>query len=165
MPTAFVALWAWSVWAADDAILDVLGAYEGVPDVAAFASMGPEAAGRLISVATDPAVPPSRRGRAVSALRLFPTSEVQAFLVGQFRTAPEAVLRRKAVGALAAGFGDAALNEVGEALASTDVQMRAAAAHALLAMGTPAAAALAAERRLVEPAGHVVSVLERVGAP
>ena len=94
----------------------------------------------------DTTLTSTQRARAIHALGWFPDDTTRAFLVAQARGG-NPMFARKAIYALANGWGDQAMDELTVALANPDVQTRMAAANALGHMGTPSAK-LALEARL-----------------
>lgn len=133
------------------ALMDLLNAYEIVPDAAALAALGPDVDDALRAVAEDSAVPPSRRGRAITALRLFPTDENRAWLESTLNAAPDDLARRKAALALAEGWDADSLPALQAAWPTAGTQLRVALSHGFGLIEAPEAAAaiaahLAAER-------------------
>ncbi|MDP2306273.1 MAG: HEAT repeat domain-containing protein [Pseudomonadota bacterium] len=131
---------------ADEALrtkmIDLLSAYEEPPSAADWRALGAGAGAELYSLAQDTTLSHTRRAGAVYALGFFPTDANRAFLAGLVATdASDALLRRKAVYALGAGWGDGALSELTGALSAPDTQLRVAAARALGKVGTPSARA------------------------
>ena len=100
----------------------------------------------LRDIASDPALTTTQRARAIHALGWFPDETNRAFLVGHARGG-NPMFARKAIYALANGWGDQAIDELTVALANPDVQTRMSAAYALGHLGTPSAQ-LALEARL-----------------
>ncbi len=121
-------------------VLDLLSAYETPAGAAEWRALGASAGVELYAVAQDAGLSHTRRAGAVYALGFFPTEAHRAYLAGLATTdGADAMLRRKAVYALGAGWGDNAVPELSRALAAPDVQLRAAAARALGQVGTPGA--------------------------
>lgn len=117
-----------------DALLDLLNAYEEAPSAAELEALGSGVEAELLAVAVDEAVPLTRRARAVSALRFYPSGSVRSFLESQLAAGTDELVRRKAIYSLAA-FGSAALPPLTGALADPDVQTRIAAANAIGTIG------------------------------
>lgn len=128
---------------ADEALrarcLDLLSAYEEPAGAAEWKALGAGAPAELLAIAQDASLSHTRRANAIVALGYFP-GETRGFLA-TLATAEggESLFRRKAVYALANGYGDAALPELTVALAAPDQQLRAATARALTKLATPAA--------------------------
>ena len=141
---------AQSALAADDAttqqVLGLLGGYEETASPDSLKALGGDVPETLRAIASDTTLTSTQRARAIHALGWFPDDTNRAFLVSQAR-AGNPMFARKAVYALANGWGDQAIDELTVALANPDVQTRMAAANALGHMGTPSAK-LALEARL-----------------
>ncbi len=140
---------------ADEALrarcLELLSAYEEPAKEADWRALGAGADAELLAIAQDSSLSHTRRANAIHALGWFPTEASRAFLVSLAgNEVGDALFRRKAVHALANGWGDGALSELATALASPDVQLRAATARALARVGTPAAEAALRARLPVE---------------
>ncbi|MFZ5481334.1 MAG: HEAT repeat domain-containing protein [Myxococcota bacterium] len=156
---------------ADDALrAQVLERLSGVEDPATEADLRALGAGvdvELFALAKDGTVPRSRRQSAVQALGWFPNEEHRAWLatlVGD--PAGDRFLRRSACHALANGWGDAALPDLGKALADGDEQLRNQAARAIGRIGTPAAKSALEARLAVEPDGMVrEAITASLGVP
>ncbi len=133
MPLVTLCWFAFSASAADHptALMDLLNAYEVVPDAPALLALGPEVDLLLQAVANDVEVPLTRRGRAVSSLRYFPNPANQQWLVVALGSSPEGFLRGKAALALADAFDDAAIPAIEAAWVGADIQLRVALATAL----------------------------------
>src|SRR6185503_16511286 len=102
----------------------------------------------------------SQRARAIHALGWFPDDTNRAFLVTQAH-GTDSMFVRKAVYALANGWGDGAIPELTLALANHDVQVRMAAAYALGTVGTESAK-LALDARLpLESDATVKATIEK----
>jgi HEAT repeat protein len=141
---------AQSALAADDPtrqqLLGLLSGYEETASPDSLKALDGDVPGALRAIASDATLTTTQRARAIHALGWFPSEDTRAFLVAQARGG-DAMFARKAVYALANGWGDAALDELTVALANPDVQTRMAAAQALGNVGTPSAK-LALEARL-----------------
>jgi HEAT repeat protein len=142
---------AQSALAADDAtrqqVLGLLGGYEETASPDSLKALDGDVPGTLRAIASDTTLPSTQRARAIHALGWFPDDTNRAFLVVHARGG-DPMFARKAVYALANGWGDKAIDELTVALANPDVQTRMAAANALGRMGTPSAK-LTLEARLV----------------
>lgn len=149
---------------ADDALrarcLDVLSAYEDPAGAAEWRGMGSGAPVELLAIARDVSVSQTKRANAILALGWFPNADTRGYLASLASTEQtDGLFRRKAVYALGNGWGDAAVPDLTQALASSDIQLRAAAARALGKVGSvPAKEALRA-RLPVEPDGMVSSAI------
>jgi HEAT repeat protein len=121
-------------------VVDLLSAYEEPATAAQLRALGADVGAELLAVAQDTTLSHTRRAGAVFALGYFPTDAHRGWLSALATTeGGDSLLRRKAVYALAAGWGDAALLDLGRALAAPDTQLRAATARALGRIGSPAA--------------------------
>ena len=149
---------------ADDAlragVLDLLSGYESGPTAESLRALGPDVGAELYALATDPAVPSTRRIRAVYALGWFQTATTRAWLRTTLADrAAESQVRRSAGWALANGWGEAALPELTVALTDPDDQLRAQVVRAIAKVGTaPALDALRA-RQLAESEPMVARTL------
>jgi HEAT repeat protein len=129
-------------------VVELLSAYEDPPSAAEWRALGEGAGAELFTVAQDTTLSPTRRAGAVYALGFFPSEARRTWLATLAGSADgDAMLRRKACYALANGWAEGALPELSAALASPDVQLRAAAARAIGRIAAPAART-ALERRL-----------------
>ena len=141
---------AQSALAADDPtkqqVLGLLSGYEETASPDSLKAVSGDVPGALRAIASDTTLTRTQRSRAIHALGWFPNDETRAFLVTQARSA-EPMFARKAIYALANGWGDGAIDELVLALANHDVQTRMAAAYALGNVDTPSAK-LALEARL-----------------
>ena len=141
---------AQSALAADDAtkeqVLGLLSGYEETASPESLKALGGDVPGTLRAIAADTTLSATQRARAIHALGWFPDDTNRAFLAAQARGG-NPMFARKAIYALANGWGDQAIDELTVALANPDVQTRMAAANALGHMGTPSAK-LALEARL-----------------
>jgi hypothetical protein len=127
-------------------VLGLLSGYEETASPDSLKALGGDVPGTLRAIASDTALTSTQRARAIHALGWFPDEVNRAFLAAQARGG-NPMFARKAVYALANGWGDQAIDELTFALANPDVQTRMAAAHALGNLGTPSAK-LALEARL-----------------
>ncbi len=126
---------------AGDLRAPVLAALDGVEDPPtqdALTALGEGVAAELLEIAKDDSLPRSRRGRAVSALGWFPSDDIRSDLT-TWLASDDRLLARKAAGALATGWGDAAVVDLSTALASDDVQLRVATSKALGSIGSDTA--------------------------
>jgi HEAT repeat protein len=151
----FTLLLAFLTARADDALrarcLDLLSAYEDPATEADWRALGAGVDAELLAIATDVRLSHTRRANAVFALGFFPSARARAFLAGLAAdAAADGIFRRKAVHALANGYGEGALAELRAALASTDAQLRAAAARAVAKIGAPTAERALEARLAVE---------------
>jgi HEAT repeat protein len=141
---------AQSALAADDAtkqqVLGLLGGYEETASPDALKALDGDVPATLRAIAVDSSLTQTQRARAIHALGWFPDDTNRAFLVTHAH-GDNPMFARKAVYALANGWGDQAIDELTLALANPDVQTRMAAANALGHVGTPSAK-LALEARL-----------------
>ena len=141
---------AQSALAADDAtkqqVLGLLSGYEETASPDALKALDGDVPGTLRTIASDTTLSSTQRARAIHALGWFPDDTNRAFLVAHAR-GDNSMFARKAVYALANGWGDQAIDELVVALANPDVQTRMSAAYALGHLGTPSAQ-LALEARL-----------------
>ena len=128
---------------ADEALrarcLDLLSAYEDPAGEAEWRALGAGAGAELLAIAKDSSLSHTKRANAVVALGWFPTDDARGYLATLAPTDGESLFRRKAVYALGAGWGDAAVPDLSKALTSPDNPLRAAAARSLGKVGTPAA--------------------------
>lgn len=134
-----------------DVVLDVLSGIEQPPTHEDLLALGDGVTAELLEIAVDTAVPATRRGRAITALAFFPTDPVRDFLVSQLAEGEPALFRRKAAGALAAGWGVAALPLLQGALSDSDAQLRIATVGALAQIDDEAARTMLQERLVTEP--------------
>jgi HEAT repeat protein len=119
-----------------DRVQALLLAYEHVPTAGEVQALGAEGRDLLIARALDPAEKTLLRARAVWALAFFPDDTTRRALESllEQRDLPEAVLRR-AIGALAGAFGEAALPRVARHLDDPRPDVREAAARAVGGIG------------------------------
>jgi len=118
--------------APSDALVALLDGIEQSPTAEQLTALGEGVEAALMAVASDGEMPRSRRGRALTSLAFFPTTEVRSFLDGQLADGDNnGLLRRKAAYALGAGFGAKAVAVLAKALDDDDVQLRIATATAL----------------------------------
>lgn len=140
---------------------ELLAGYEYVPKAEDWARIGPQAAIVLRQIAADPKAQSSKRARAVSSLAHFPQDDNQTFLTEllQKDTNP-ALLRRKAIRALAVAFGPQSLPTIKPYLADADHRLRESAILAIGAVRTDEARTLLKERLSLEPSDHLKETLE-----
>ena len=120
-------------------LLEALGGYEDLPTAEQLQALGDGVEAELMAIADDKAVPSSRRSRAISALQYFPSPASRTFLDAHVDAADKGILRRKAVLALGAGFGAAAVPKLQSAFDDTDPLVRVAVAQALGMVGDASA--------------------------
>lgn len=133
---------------ARERVMGLLMAYEHVPDAAEFTSLGPAAHEALLAAAPDGTLPPFVRGRAVWALAFFPDRATRQTIETLLDDPDlDEMIVRRALGALAAAFGDESLGRVRGYLDDPRPDVREAAARALGEIGG-AAALRALQRRL-----------------
>ena len=154
---------AGAAWAGPqrEAVLDVLSGVETPPTHADLQAIGEGVTSELLDIAADVSVPASRRGRAITALGFYPTDAVRAFLEAQLREADTSLYRRKAVGALATGWGAEALPLLKEALDDADVQLRIATVGALAELDDGAGIEVLQQRLVAEPDLHVKDAITK----
>lgn len=156
MLTLFVALLAAAPSAhADEALrtrcLDLLSAYETPATEADWRALGNGVDAELLAIAKDASLSHTRRANAIVALGYFPADTTRAYLAGLATgESNDGIFRRKAVYALATGYGEGALPELTAALGASDIHLRAAAARALGTVGTAAAKEALKARLAVE---------------
>jgi HEAT repeat protein len=141
--------------------MDLLNQHDAAPTQVDFETLGSGVEMELMAIAEDAEVPSSRRSRAVTALQWFPSVAVRAFLVGKTSADTKAILRRKAVYALAGGWGVEALPELTLALADADVQVRISAVNAMAQLDDAAVVAALQERVSVETVDSVKLALTK----
>ena len=133
---------AQSALAADDAtrqqVLGLLSGYEETASPDSLKALDGDVPGTLRTIASDTTLTSTQRARAIHALGWFPDDTNRGFLVAQARGG-NPMFARKAIYALANGWGDQAMDELTVALANPDVQTRMAAANALGHLGTTSA--------------------------
>ncbi|MCP4804025.1 MAG: HEAT repeat domain-containing protein [Proteobacteria bacterium] len=112
--------------AQDTQVLDLLNQHDSPPTATDWQSIEGVDAQLVLAIQGD--LNTTQKGRAVQALGYVPTDAGRAELSRVLAEDP--VLARKAVFALAIGWGDAALPELKTALESDDVQLRIAAVKA-----------------------------------
>ena len=141
---------AQSALAADDAtkqqVLGLLSGYEETASPDSLKALSGDVPATLRAIVADSSLTQTQRARAIHALGWFPDDTNRAFLVAQARSG-NPMFARKAIYALANGWGDGAMDELVFGLANHDVQTRMAAAYALGNLDTPSAK-LALEARL-----------------
>ncbi|MEN0063749.1 MAG: HEAT repeat domain-containing protein [Myxococcota bacterium] len=116
-------------------VMTLLNSHEEPIDAGSVKALGRGAAAELLEISQDPAVPPTRRARAITALsHVDMTTEIRNALTTHLRSS-EPLLQRHAARSLVP-LGDAAIDDLNLALASDDVQLRIAAAEALGRIGT-----------------------------
>jgi HEAT repeats len=123
-----------------EALITLLSAYEDTVNQADLVALGEGVDAELLAIAADPEVPITRRGRAVTALQYYPSDGVRSYLESVLSPTNDPLLRRKAVGSLAA-FGPSSVPVISAQLSDPDVQMRIAAAQALGVVADPTAKA------------------------
>jgi HEAT repeat protein len=144
-------------------VLDLLNAYEHVPSEQDLKALGDGVDAELIAVAQDAAVPHSRRGRAVSALGHLPGDRSKAFLSETLGSASaDALLRRKAAGALVLVDPAAAVAPLVGALGDSDPELRSAVVYALGSVKDDAAKKALSDRKAVESDERVKKALDTV---
>jgi hypothetical protein len=143
------------------ALMDLLNAYEVIPDAATLSALGPTVDADLRAVAEDAAVPPTRRGRAVSALRHFPTDANRTWLESALAGSSDDLIRRKAALALADGWDEAALPAIEATWPTAGVQLRVSLSLALGLIDGSAADAAAAVHLAAERDPTVRSALQQ----
>ncbi len=143
------------------AVMDLLNLHDAVATQADLKALGEGVDVALMAIADDAEVPSSRRGRAITALRFFPSEAVRSFLEAKLAPETKAILRRKAVYALAGGWNTAALPTLNEALADDDVQVRIAAANALAQLDAAAVTEALKARLAVETVESVKLALTK----
>ncbi|MFT4624411.1 MAG: hypothetical protein ACI8PZ_003070 [Myxococcota bacterium] len=161
---ALVALLPALAWAQPDraAVMDLLNQHDAAPTQTDFAALGDGVDALLMAIADDTEVPSSRRGRALTALQYYPTDAARAFVEGHLAPESTGLLRRKAVYALAGGWGVSALAPLTAALADHDVQVRIAAVTALAGLESAEATAALTARLEVETVDAVKLALGKV---
>ena len=127
-------------------LLGLLSGYEETASPDALRALSGDVPATLRAIVADPSLTQTQRARALHALGWFPDDTNRALLVTHAR-GNNPMFARKAIYALANGWGDQAIDELTVALANPDVQTRMAAANALGHLGTPSAK-LALEARL-----------------
>ena len=127
-------------------VLGLLSGYEETASPDSLKALGGDVPATLRAIVADPSLTQTQRARAIHALGWFPDDTNRAVLVAQARGA-NPMFARKALYALANGWGEGAMDELVYGLANHDAQTRMAAAYALGNMDT-AAAKLALEARL-----------------
>lgn len=141
-------------------LLDLLGAYEEPPTADALRALGPTVEAELWELAADPSLPPTRRGRAVTALGHFPSEGTRAALARVLDDAAQpSLLRRKAAWSLGSVPGGVAhlLPRLGDG----DAQVRAAVVGALAPhVDDPGVRDALAARRAVEGSTTVRAALD-----
>ena len=127
-------------------VLGLLSGYEETASPDSLKALPGDVPATLRAIVADSSLTQTQRARAIHALGWFPDDTNRALLVAHARGG-NPMFARKAVYALANGWGDQAIDELTVALANPDVQTRMAAASALGHMATPSAK-LALEARL-----------------
>ena len=127
-------------------VMAMLNGTETSVTAADVQALGEGATAELLEISKDPTVPPTRRARAITALRYVRmTPEVEQTLERHLDES-ESLLRRKAALSLAT-VGQSAIARLSSALESADIHLRMAAARALGQIGSDQART-AIEQRL-----------------
>jgi hypothetical protein len=141
---------------------DLLAGYEFVPKKEDWDRIGPAAAGVLKDIAADSARKKVQRARAVSSLAFFPQVETQRFLTTLLGEKTQSMtLRRKAMRALAFGFGSASIDTIKPYLSSNDPHLRATAIKSFGVIKTDQSVSLLSARLEVEPSKVLQKSIER----
>ncbi len=166
--TVFAALLGSTAWAGElrGPVMDQLAGVESAPTADAMRAIGDADAVRdeLIALSKDEALPHSHRLRALHALGWFPSDASRAVLM-EALGGGDRHAARKAVYALGTGWNDAAVPDLGRALAANDTQLRIAAARALGKVATPAARSALEARLSTEPSDTVKDEIQKSLAP
>ena len=128
-----------------DAVMTLLNAYETPVDAAAVEHLGNGSGKVLVAISNDVSVPPTRRARAIAALQHVPHTSDVVRTLRRHLTGSEPLLQRHAALALSV-LGNDAVGDLVPALASTDSELRVAAATALGKIGSMQARAALKER-------------------
>jgi HEAT repeat protein len=111
-------------------VLALLSGYEETASPDSLKALGGDVPATLRAIVADATLTRTQRARAIHALGAFPDDTNRAFLVAQARSG-DPMFARKALYALANGWGDGAIDELVVGLANHDIQTRMAAAYAL----------------------------------
>jgi hypothetical protein len=140
----------------------LLAGYEFVPDKKDWDRVGPAAVAILKDIASDPARKKVQRARAVSSLAFFPQSDTQSFLTRLLQEDAQLMtLRRKAMRALAFGFGAASIDSIKPYLSSSDSHLRATAIKSFGVIKTDQSKSLLSARLKVEPSKVLRQSIEK----
>lgn len=142
-----------------DDVVAQLDAIEEPPTRESLAALGDGVAAELIAIAQDSSATRTHRAKALHALGYFPSADSRLVLTTAL-DGGDSKLQRRAVHALANGWGQAAVADVTPALSSSDVQLRAAAAKALGRVGGPDARAALQQRLPSETEPMVREIIE-----
>lgn len=143
-----------------DAVMDLLNAYDTPTTQADLEAIGDGVVAELKEIADDGSVATSRRGRAISALQYFPSDDTRTFLADKLEKGDKSLYRRKAAGALGAGWGEPAVELLAPYLSDKDEQVRMAVARALGTVGGDEAKVALEGRLKKEEAEAVKETLE-----
>lgn len=143
-----------------DAVMDLLNAIDSTTSEADLKALGDGVEAELKEIADDGEVATSRRGRAISALQYYPSAESRTFLEAKLETGDKSLYRRKAAGALGAGWGEPSVEVLAPYLADKDEQLRMAVARTLGSVGGDAARGALEARLKKEKADAVKETLE-----
>jgi HEAT repeat protein len=141
-------------------LLQALGGYEESASADSLKALGSDVPAVLREIASDTTLTHTQRARAIHALGWFPDASTREFLVMQAH-GTDTLFVRKAVYALANGWGDGAIDELVLALANHDVQIRMAAAYALGNVGTESAKLALGARLPLESDPTVKTTIEK----
>lgn len=140
---------------------ELLEAFEAAPSASEWTRLGPGAGEVLREIAADARRRPTVRSRAATALRHYPDAASFAALEVLARDEQTPVLvRRKAVRALAEGWGAQALGLVKPLVEHENLQLRESALRALAMIPTPEARALLEERLRLEPRAYLRETIQ-----
>ncbi|MGM0576212.1 MAG: HEAT repeat domain-containing protein [Myxococcota bacterium] len=127
------------------ALLSYLNAHEFTVDERVLEAIGPDVNRLLVHVASDRNVRPTVRGRAVAALRVYPTKRTKKFLEGLLYerslvgSSAGTLIRRETLRTLGRAFGEESVHAIADLRESSEPQIREGVAQGLGATGSPTA--------------------------
>jgi hypothetical protein len=141
----------------------LLSGYHGIPSRETFEQSLSNPQELMLDLATDPAVSPIHRDRAIGALSYWPSATVRDFYASLLDSAetPEMV-RHRVLGHLAVAFGDVAIDMIAPYLGDDDLQFRMTAVHVLGEIGTSGALQLLEAAAATERSQVVLEAIQRV---
>lgn len=143
-------------------VLDMLSGMDSSPTAERWLALGPAAEAELIGIVGDAALLPTQRANALVALENFPSDTARGVVRARLADTDEnPLLRRKAAGSLARGWGAAALPDLTPTLADADVQVRSAAVRAVAGLPNEAGLVALRGRLALETDAHVRAEIEK----
>lgn len=143
-------------------VKELIAGLEYAPTREDWEKIGPEAADVLRHIAADPTASASTRARAISSLGYFPEANTESFLSTILAADDQpSLLRRKALRALAFGFGEKALPQITPYLSNEDKRMRESAIRAVGLLKVDAARETLKARLPQEPSSYLQETIRK----